>query len=54
MFQGTMPGSTMPGSNTTLAYMRHGNVMAVTLLVGELPLSTHDLESIYCDFAISI
>jgi hypothetical protein len=54
MRQRTMPGSNMPGSNTTTVSMRQGNVMAVTLLVGELSLSTHDLESIYCDFRGSI
>jgi len=49
-----MPGSNMPGGNTTLVSMRQGNVMAVTLLVGELPLSTQDLEPIYCDYRGSI
>jgi len=54
MRQRTMPGSNMLDGNTTLVSMHHGNVMAVTLLVDELPLSTHDLESIYCDSRGSI
>jgi hypothetical protein len=54
MRQGTMRGSNMPGSNTTTVSMRQGNVMAVTLLVGKLPLLNHDLESIYCDCRGSI